>query len=113
MKLKKRERSTVVVFDLFGDMYADEKGELIQEIESLSADGKLNLVINLAKVKRIASNGLGVLVAAQSRYAKNGGAMKICKANERVLTVLAITKLNLLFDVYPSEEEALAAFESA
>lgn len=112
MKLNKRERDGVVVLDLSGDMYADEKGELLGEVESLGESGRLNLVINLSKVKRIASNGIGVLVAAQTRYARHGGALKISNANERVLSVLEMTRLKLLFDIYPTEDEAVAALES-
>ena len=109
MKLSKREKDGVTILEISGDMYADEKGELIQEVEALAGENKLNLVVNLAKVKRIASNGIGVLVAAQSRYAKHGGALKISNANERVLSVLEITRLMLLFDIHPTEEEAITA----
>jgi anti-anti-sigma factor len=87
----------------------DEKGDLLQEVDALGADGKLNLVLNLSRVKRIASNGMGVLVAAQSRYARHGGALKISNANERVLGILELTRLKLLFDIYPTEAEATAA----
>jgi anti-sigma B factor antagonist len=112
MKLNRRERGGVVVFDLSGDMYADEKGELLAAVDSLGEEGRLNLVINLSRVKRIASNGIGVMVAAQSRYARHGGALKISNANERVLSVLEITRLKLLFDIRPTEDEAVAALES-
>jgi anti-sigma B factor antagonist len=112
MKLNKRERDGVVVLDLSGDMYADEKGELLGEVESLGESGRLNLVINLSKVKRIASNGIGVLVAAQTRYARHGGALKISNANERVLSVLEMTRLKLLFDIYSTEDEAVTVLTS-
>lgn len=108
MKIKKREVDGVTILDLSGEMYGGpDNMELVDVVSELAKDKKLDLIINLAKVKWISSTGLGILVSARSRFAKEGGVMKLCHPNERVLGILQVTRLNLIFDVYPSEKEAI------
>ena len=108
MKIKKREVNGVTILDLSGEMYGGpDNMELIDVVSELTKEKKLDLIINLAKVKWISSTGLGILVSARSRFAKEGGVVKLCHPNERVLGILQVTRLNLIFDVYPSEKEAI------
>jgi anti-sigma B factor antagonist len=108
MKIRKREVDGVTILDLSGEMYGGpDNMELIDVVSELAKEKKLDLIINLAKVKWISSTGLGILVSARSRFAKEGGVVKLCHPNERVLGILQVTRLNLIFDVYPSEQEAI------
>ncbi len=109
MKIKQREVDGITVIDLSGEMYGGPEGtRLIEMVSELASDKKLDLIINLSKVKWISSTGLGILVSARSRFAKEGGVVKLCHPNDRVLGILQVTRLNLIFDVYPSEKEAIA-----
>jgi anti-anti-sigma factor len=62
-------------------------------------------------VKWISSTGLGILVSARSRFAKEGGVMKLSNPNSRVLDILTVTRLNMIFDVFTNEAEGLASFK--
>ena len=113
MRIRKREENGTVMLELSGDMHGGpDNMKLLDVIEELGEDGKLDTVIDLHKVNFIASNGLGILVRARSRYARFGGLLKLCGANPRVLSVLTVTRLDLLFDVHDTCKEALAAVES-
>ena len=112
MKIKSREVNGVTVLDVSGEMYGGpENMELVNVVTELAKEKKLDLLINLSKVKWIASTGLGLLVSARSRFSKEGGVMKLCHPNDRVLGILQVTRLNLIFDVYPNEKEALESFK--
>jgi anti-anti-sigma regulatory factor len=41
---------------------------------------------------------------------KRGGQMKLCSVDKRIENIFVITKLSLVFDVYPNEEQAIASF---
>lgn len=108
MKIKKREVDGITILDLSGEMYGGpDNMELVDVVSDLASEKKLDLIINLTKVKWISSTGLGILVSARSRFAKEGGVVKLCHPNDRVLGILQVTRLNLIFDVYPSEQEAI------
>ena len=111
MKIKSREVDGITIFDVSGEMYGGaENMELVNAVSELATQKKLDLIVNLAKVSWISSTGLGILVSARSRYAKEGGVMKLTNPNDRVLGILQVTRLNLIFDVYPSEAAAIESF---
>jgi anti-sigma B factor antagonist len=112
MKIKRREVDGITVLDLSGEMYGGpDNMKLVDMISELVDDKKLDLILNLSKVKWISSTGLGIMVSARSRYAKEGGVIKLMSPNDRVLGILQVTRLNLIFDVFPSEQEALESFK--
>lgn len=111
MKIKSREVDGITVFDVSGEMYGGpENMEIVSAVTELAQQKKLDLLINLAKVKWISSTGLGILVSARSRYTKEGGVVKLCNPNGRVLDILTVTRLNMIFDVFTNETEAIASF---
>jgi anti-sigma B factor antagonist len=112
MKIKRKEVDGVTVLELAGEMYGGpDNMKLIDEVSELAEQKKLDLVINLSRVKWISSTGLGILVSARSRFAKEGGVVKLCHPNDRVLGILQVTRLNLIFDVYDNEQEAVASLK--
>ncbi len=113
MKIKQKEVEGVDVLELSGEMYGGpDNMKLIDVITGLIEEKKFDLVINLAKVKWISSTGLGILVSARSRYAKEGGKVKLCNPNDRVLGILQVTRLNLIFDVFDSEKDAIESLKN-
>ena len=112
MKIKRREVDGITVLDLSGEMYGGpDNMKLVEMITKLVEEKKLDLILNLSKVKWISSTGLGIMVSARSRYAKEGGVIKLMSPNDRVLGILQVTRLNLIFDVFSSEQEAIDSFK--
>ncbi|MBD3179815.1 MAG: anti-sigma factor antagonist [Candidatus Latescibacteria bacterium] len=111
MKIKIKEKAGITVLKLSGEMHGGQKNlELVDIVKDLASKDKLDIVINLSKVKWISSTGLGILVSARSSLAKEGGIVKLCEPNDRILGILQVTRLNVIFDVYDSEDEAIASF---
>jgi anti-sigma B factor antagonist len=88
----------------------DETDELERTIKTLGEGGNKNLVINLGETQHLNSTALGVLISAHSSYVRRGGQMKLCCVDKRIENIFVITKLSLVFDVYPNEEQAIASF---
>ena len=88
----------------------NETEELEQAIKALVDKSNKNLVINLAETQHLNSTALGVLISAHSNYVRRGGQMKLCSVDKRIENIFVITKLSLVFDVYPGEEQAIASF---
>jgi len=111
MRIKQREVDGVVILDVSGDMHGGaENLELVGMLDRLGEGGKLDAVLNLQKVKFISSTGLGIMVRARAHYASHGGRLVVCGANARVLSLVYVTKLNLLFDMHEKCRDAVAAF---
>jgi anti-anti-sigma factor len=104
----------VVVLELSGTLWGgDETLAVVRELERLGIEGHLDAILDLSKVRHIASNGFGILVRARRTYARYGGAFVLCNANSRVLSILEVTRLNLVFDVRATRGEALEAVAEA
>ena len=112
MKIKRKEVNGVTVLKVSGEMYGGpDNMKLVDEVSELADQKKLDLVINLSKVKHISSTGLGILVSARARYAKKGGVLKLCNPNDRVIGILQVTRLYLIFGVYDNEREAVESLK--
>ncbi len=109
--MKQRQVGDVVVLAPKGYLTGgDETDELEQAIKSLGEGGNKHLVINLGETQHLNSTALGVLISAHSSYVRRGGQMKLCSVDKRIQNIFVITKLSMVFDVYPTEETAIASF---
>jgi anti-sigma B factor antagonist len=88
----------------------DETEDLEYRLRTLREGGYKRVLLNLSQAEHFNSTGLGVLISAHSAYVRTGAKLKMCCPIPSVANVFTITKLSLVFDVYPTEEEALTSF---
>ena len=109
--LKSRQVGTIAILTPRGYLTGgDETDELEREIKRLSEEGNKNLIINLSESQHLNSTALGALIQAHSNYVRRGGQMKLAAVDKKIENIFVITKLSLVFDVYPTEEQAIASF---
>ena len=75
---------------------------------SISADSPHTLV-NLSEVDFIDSSGLTSLVAGMRDADKIGGSFRICNVHPEAKLVFEVTMMDSVFEIYDTEDEALAA----
>lgn len=80
-----------------------------QELRKASDAKVQRLVIDLSKVPYMDSSGLATLVEAMQSARKNKTRLVLCGLTERVRSIFAIAKLETLFTVTATREQALAA----
>ncbi len=84
-----------------------ELNELANAIR-LQKDTKV--LIDLSKVSRIDSTGLGVLMNCYCHAVKNSGALKLLNPDAPVKKVLSITKIDAVLQSFEDETAAIASF---
>lgn len=90
-------------------LFGEEATQLRQTIKRLLASTK-QIVLNLSAVSHIDSGGLGTLVGLYSSARAAGADIKLTGLGQRIRDVLQVTKLVTVFEVYDSDQQALAAF---
>jgi len=111
LKITQRDVDDVVVLDLNGKLTGGPDADTFREVfKSLVDQGKKNIIVNLEKVSWINSTGLGILISGYTSVRKSGGDLVVMHASDRIESILYVTKLNLLFRSYDSEEEAVKGF---
>ena len=69
-----------------------------------------NLLLNFATVEFLSSAALNKLIILDKKVKAASGKMRLCNLKPEIYEVFAITRLNQLFDIKTTEQEALAAF---
>ena len=111
MDIVERTVNEVTVLDLKGKMTLGEGDELLKDrINSLLADGKKKLVLNLEGVPYIDSAGLGEIVRTFTTVSRQGGKLKLLNLTKRIEDLLSITKLLTVFETFESEPDAIKSF---
>jgi anti-sigma B factor antagonist len=109
--MKQRQVESIAILTPKGYLSGgDETDELENAIKSLADSGNKSLIVNLSETQHLNSTALGVLISAHSSYVRRGGQMKLCSVDKRIENIFVITKLSLVFDVFPNEEQAIASF---
>lgn len=111
IKVTELQDKDVVILEPKGNFVGgDETDELRDTIKNLSDQGNKKLIIDLGSVLYLNSTALGVLISAHANYTKREGSIKLCQLNKNLENLFVITKLALIFDSYPTQEEAIASF---
>lgn len=79
-------------------------------VQQALESGATKILLNLGAVTTIDSSGIGELVSAYTRVTNRGGKLKLMSLPAKVQDVLFITQLISVFEIYDTEEEALASF---
>jgi anti-anti-sigma factor len=109
-----RETQGVVILELNGRIQMGEEVDSVRKmIHDLVDQGHKQVSLNFEQVVRIDSTGIGMLVEAVIYTVKQGGHLTLFKVPRLVHNVLATHRLLQAFDIYASEEEAIAASANA
>ena len=112
LTISERQVGDVTVLDMDGKITIGEGSVALRTaIRRLLEEGKKKILLNLARVGYIDSSGIGELVSSYTAIGKENGQLKLLKLTQKLQDLLTITKLLTVFDVYDSEDEALASFK--
>ncbi|NQT95608.1 MAG: STAS domain-containing protein [Candidatus Omnitrophica bacterium] len=111
MQIAERKSNDVTVFDVDGDIDINSSPDVRKTFEKPIGEKTAKLVINLSNVSYIDSSGLATLVELLKRARSYGGKIRLSNLAAKVKSLFEITKLEKLFDIYDTEEEAVSNFE--
>jgi anti-sigma B factor antagonist len=103
-----REEAGRVVVVAIGEVDIFTAPQLDAELSRLTADGRTDLVVDLASVDFLDSTGLSVLVKALKRVREADGRLDIVVTSDRVAKVFRITGLDQLIPLHATLADALA-----
>jgi len=72
-----------------------------------------HVVLNLAAVEQVAGPFFGELLKLMKQLRSSGGSLRLCELRQPIYDVMRVTRMERLFDVYPSREAAYSNLKSA
>jgi anti-sigma B factor antagonist len=111
MAITQRKDGKVTILEVSGPMTIGTGDVLVREsIHEALVAGERWILLDLKDVNALDSSGVGELMAAYSSVTRHGGTLKLAGLSPKVATVLQVTQMTGLLDVFDTQEEALVAF---
>lgn len=108
MKFDSEIKNNTLMIRLEGDLIGENDGAGVLGKASDAIQQKvLKCVVDISKLRYINSSGIGVLITILTKFRNKGGEVYLLKPSESVQKLLVITKLNAIFQIAATEEEAL------
>ena len=108
MKYTKEIDDKTLKLHFTGDLVGENNGsEIVELVNDSIANGVTYCLLNISEVRYINSSGIGVLITLLTKFRNKNGDLCIIKPSEHVNKLLIMTKLQAIFNIAESEEEAL------
>ena len=86
--------------------------ELKRKIKEMVKSGPAFLVLDMSAVSFVDSSGLGALVACLRTATARDGDLKLCGLSPQLRSVLELTRLHRLFEIYATPQAAAESFQA-
>lgn len=106
----RKEAGGIVVVNVDGQLIVGNRQELKQQVIDALEGGARKFVVDFTRTGYIDSSGLGVLVSLSKKIREHGGDLRLAGLNEDLQTLFELTKLDTLFAITRTTQEALTAF---
>ncbi len=110
MNFEITRENDVTIVELTGQLIVGNRQELKNDILRLLEEGSRKFLIDFSDTAYIDSSGLGVLVSLSKKIREQGGEMRLSNLNEDLRTLFELTKLDTLFFIADSRDQALEDF---
>ncbi len=107
---RKDQGRGVVLLGVDGQLIVGNRHELKQGVLDALDAGDRKFLIDFSSTGYIDSSGLGVLVSLSKKIRDAGGELRLAGLNDDLRTLFELTKLDALFAINDTPDEALAAF---
>jgi anti-sigma B factor antagonist len=99
----------VVILSVEKELKGLGETALRERLDGLVRQGLLQILIDLQSVPHMNSTEIGRLIRAHISVRQAGGRVRLCNLSEEVMTLMKLTRLDTVLDIYGTEEEALGA----
>ncbi len=105
------QQDAITILRLHGQFIGGDETDLLrEELKKLVQQDKPLVALDLHEVSYLNSTALGVFISAHANFSKKGGRIALCNLSKSIENIFVITKLTLVFEMFPTIEEATNQF---
>ncbi len=105
-----QNESGIIVVRVEGQLIVGNRQELKSLVQEALDQGKRKFLIDFDNTGYIDSSGLGALVSLSRKIRDESGTLRLANLNQDLRSLFELTKLDTLFAIDESTEDALAKF---
>jgi anti-sigma B factor antagonist len=107
---------TIVVATLTDEKILDE--QQLQNLEGsfiplIEQNDKIQLIVDFSNVQFLTSSVLGLLIRVSKKVYETDGVLRLCSINPKILEVFKITRLDKIFEIFPSADDAAVGLKKS
>ena len=103
----------ILILSADGGLVSETAEQFVEELSQFVELGCTKLIVDCTRLTYISSYGLGVLVRLHKKLAAKGGNVKLAAVAGPVPTVLSMSRLNRVFQIFPTVADARGAFRES
>ena len=108
MAVRTESKNGLMICRVDGDIDINCSPDLKKVFDKLISQKTPKIVIEMTRVVYVDSSGLATLVGILKNMRSYGGKMRLAGMSPKVKSLFEITKLDKLFEIMASEEEAIS-----
>jgi len=102
----------VLILTADKDLDSHVRPGFADDLQRVIDSGVRKLIIDCSRLGYVSSIGIASLIRLYKRVVERGGQVKLSGVQAPLSRLLEITRLNQVFQIYPTLDDALAAFRS-
>jgi len=110
MQAKIEDKNGIKICYIEGEINANTSPMLKKKLEDILKNKSRKVVINFCSVSYIDSSGLATLVELLKNVKSFSGELKLTNMQSKIKNLFEITKLEKLFNILETEEDAIKLF---
>lgn len=111
LKVKRADGVAVVEFadrKILEELSIQEIGDELNRL--VETEPGIRLLLDFRNVDHLSSAALGMLITLNKKVQEQNGELKLSDINRQIFEVFKITKLNRVFDIHDTADQALTGF---
>jgi anti-sigma B factor antagonist len=110
MHFRIHSTESVQIIELSGSFDAQHAPQARQWIDQVLSHEPARVVVDLREVHFLDSTGLSTLVQGMKRSREANGELRLCGLQQPVRMIFELTRLDRVFEIFSTQEEAVEAF---
>ncbi len=90
-------------------MGGPDSDSLRETIRAALEKGTRLIILDMHGISWVNSAGLGILISSHLAARQAGGSLRFINLTKRISSILSVTRLATVFEIFPSEQEARTA----
>ena len=111
LDVRTKDENQISIVEIEGEVDLYSSPELRKVLLNLTKIKTKSILVDLQKVKYMDSSGVATLVEALQQVGKYDGKLKLANLKDAVKDVFELSRLDKVFDIYQTLEQAKEAFE--
>jgi len=110
LDVKTKSQDSISIIEIDGEVDLYSSPALRKALLEMTKAQNKAILVDLARVKYMDSSGVATLVEALQQVGKYDGKLKLANLRDAVKNVFELSRLDKVFDIYESMEDAKKSF---